>query len=130
MRAPGKVRALKDMTDEERAKIAAELGVETPMTPADKPRRLCVEHLRLGPEYSITVEDKYGRSMTWRKSDLFLTDNRHWKELQAMQGRFHLYRSDKFDYVFNVTLEQREAVLALGVRAVNRIEERVLKRNR
>jgi hypothetical protein len=130
VRAPGKVRTLKDMTQEERARIATELGVESPMTPAEKPRSLCVKHLCLGPEYSCTVENKRGGSITWRKSDLFLTSNRYWKELQAVQARFHLYRSDKFDYTYNVTSEQREAILALGVRAVNRIEERILKLGR
>ena len=128
--APAKVRTLKDMTPEERARIAGELGADVPAAPLAKLRTLCVEHLRLGPEYEYTVVSSNGESLTWRKSDLLLTEERYWREMKAVQARFHLYRKDKFENVYTVSQAQREAVLALGVRAVNRIEERILKRNR
>jgi len=128
--APGRVRSLNDMTPEERAKIAKELGANVPAAPTVKPRALCVEHLRLGPEYEYTVVGENGNSITWRKSDIFVTDDRYWREMRAVQGRFHLYRKDKFEHVYTVKPDQREAILALGVRAINRIEEHILKRKK
>lgn len=129
-KAPGKVRSLNDMTPEERSRISAELGVPVPDAPPEKPKALYVEHVRLGPEYEYTVNFATGYSQTFRRSDLFLTDHRYWREIMAVQVRFRLYRKDKFEFVYTVKPSQREAVLALGVRSVNRIEERVLKRNR